>query len=153
VTIRPATTALEIELARELFREYARAISIERYFSGFEQEVEELPGRYGPPTGRLLLALEDGEAARCVALRSLGDGSCEMKRLYVRPAFRGTGLGRRLADAILAAGRELGYERIRLDTLPTMAEAHGLYESLGFQPTGRYHPDQHPDVRCYVLTL
>lgn len=144
-TTRPAMTLIAahtdafLPLVRELFTEYARAIAIDLCFQSFDCELAELPGKYAPPEGRLFLALENESAAGCVALRKIGDGICEIKRLYVRPAFRGRGLGRRLANETIFAAREIGYNRMRLDTLASMTPAIALYESLGFQRIPAYY--------------
>ena len=137
--ILQAHASEHLAIIRELFTEYARSIDIDLCFQGFDRELAELPGRYAPPEGRLLLVLENQIPAGCVAVRKLDDGACEMKRLYVRPALRGCGVGRQLAAESIAAAREIGYARMRLDTLCSMTPAIALYESLGFQRIAPYY--------------
>jgi ribosomal protein S18 acetylase RimI-like enzyme len=131
----------DIQQARELFRAYAASLDFDLSFQNFEQELAELPGAYAPPMGRLLMAIVEGQIAGCVALRPLQPGVCEMKRLYLRPAFRGKALGRRLIEALIAEARQIGYERMRLDTVPSMVAAIDLYRSLGFQEIEPYTPN------------
>ena len=130
----------EVAAARELFVEYSDRLGINLCFQNFEKELAELPGAYAPPDGRLLLARHEGTLAGCVSLRKIGDGVCEMKRLFVRPPGRGKGIGRALAEKIIQEAREIGYRQMRLDTLPTkMSEAIKMYRSLGFREIEAYY--------------
>ncbi len=128
-----ATTDEHIEAARTLFEEYAASLGFSLCFQNFDQELKNLPGDYAPPDGRLLLAVENDQLAGCIALRKLGDGVCEMKRLFVRPAYRATGLGRTLVESLIDEARKLGYTQMRLDTIPgKMDKAIALYQTIGF---------------------
>ncbi len=139
--IRAAQTPAEVGEAKGLFQEYGSGLGVDLCFQNFEAELAALPGDYVPPAGRLLLAFDGDSLAGCVALRPISEGICEMKRLYVRPQFRGTGLGRRLADEIIDQARQIGYRQMRLDTLPTMKEAIAMYRALGFREIGPYRPN------------
>ncbi len=139
IRIVPARTAVQIAAARELIAEYAAALGRDLSFQGFAEELAGLPGEYAPPRGCLLLARVEGAPAGCVALRAQQGDVAEMKRLYVRPAYRKLGLGERLARAILSEARARGYRRVRLDTLPEMAPARALYRRLGFRPIPPYY--------------
>ena len=137
--MRQAESAAQVEQARELFLEYAKSLGFSLCFQGFDQELAGLPGGYAPPEGRLLLAEFEGQLAGCVALHKLEEGICEMKRLYVRPAFRGKGLGRVLVERIIAEARSLGYQRMRLDTVePVMKDAVAMYRRFGFREIAPY---------------
>ena len=134
-----AESASQIASARELFLEYAQSLGFSLCFQNFDKELADLPGDYAPPAGRLLLAEYGGQLAGCVALRQLEDGVCEMKRLYLRPQFRGKGLGRALADRIIAEAREIGYQRMRLDTVEAvMKDAVAMYHRIGFREIATY---------------
>jgi len=146
-------TSEYLPAVREMFVEYANALGVDFCFQNFAQELAELPGKYAPPTGRLFLALDRQNVAGCVALRELAPGLCEMKRLYLRPPFRGQGVGRQLAEAIVTAAREIGYERMRLDTLASLKPALALYESLGFQRIAPYYPNPIANVVFLELVL
>lgn len=134
-----ATTDEHIEAARTLFEEYAASLGFSLCFQNFDQELKNLPGDYVPPDGRLLLAVENDDLAGCIALRKLSDQVCEMKRLFVRPAYRATGLGRTLVESLIDEARKLGYTQMRLDTIPgKMDKAIALYQSIGFVEIGPY---------------
>ncbi|MEQ1727474.1 MAG: GNAT family N-acetyltransferase [Vicinamibacterales bacterium] len=148
VSLIVASGAAHFADARALFEEYAAQLGVDLCFQGFSAELAVLPEMYAAPTGRLLLAIQDGQTLGCVGVRRLKSDpeACEMKRLYVREAARGTGLGRRLAEASLAAARELGYRRIVLDTLATMTAARALYAQLGFTDRTPYYDNPMPGV-------
>lgn len=130
----------DVQQARQLFEEYAAWLGLNLCFQNFDKELAELPGEYAAPSGRLFLARENDQLAGCVALRRIGDGIGEMKRLYVRPEFRGQGLGRTLTETLLREAREIGYRSVRLDTLPgKMDQAIALYRSLGFKNIEPYY--------------
>jgi putative acetyltransferase len=133
-----AGSSEHFEMVRLLFTEYASTLSFDLCFQDFEHELVVLPGDYAPPGGSLLLAFEEGEPVGCVAVRKLEGSTCEMKRLYVRPASRGKGIGRRLAEEIVRVAGELGYRSMRLDTIPGMVEAISLYRSIGFTEVDPY---------------
>lgn len=140
VSIVQAESAEQLDQTRELWREYAAWLEVDLCFQRFEQELAELPGRYAPPSGRLLLAVSDERLAGCIALRQIGEGLCEMKRLYVRPNFRGEGIGRQLTTRLIDEARAIGYERMLLDTLPAkMKAASAAYRSLGFTEREAYY--------------
>jgi GNAT superfamily N-acetyltransferase len=153
VTIRDALIPDDLAVVRELFREYADRLGVDLCFQGFAAELDGLPGKYAPPAGRLFLAGCDGDTAGCVALRPISEAVGEMKRLYVRPAFRGRGVGGRLVDRLIADARTIGYRRLHLDTLPAMAEAIRLYESLGFRDIPPYCDNPVPGARFLALDL
>jgi len=167
-TLRAAETQADIALARELFTEYARWLAVDLCFQGFETELATLPGAYAPPRGRLLLAGAPPAAFGCIALRPLatldacrgdatrpdGTGTVgEVKRLYVRPARRGEGWGHRLAEALVAEARTIGYRELKLDTLEWMNEARKLYGKLGFRECAAYYDNPLPGVVYMALEL
>ncbi len=148
-----AHTEEHLSQARVLFEEYAEDLGHDLEFQHFSQELETLPGAYAPPRGCLLLATCDEELAGCVALRRQSATICEMKRMYVRPGFRGRGIGRRLAVEIIAAARRIGYQWMRLDTLKSMTVPRALYRSLGFKEIAPYYDNPLPGAVFFELKL
>lgn len=138
---------------RTLFEEYAASLAVDLCFQGFADELAGLPGAYAPPGGCLLLAWVNGVAAGCVAMRPLDPNVCEMKRLYVRAGFRGTGVGRLLVETVVDDARRAGHASMRLDTLATMASARALYHALGFQPIAPYRHNPIPGTEFLELRL
>ncbi|MBX3293287.1 MAG: GNAT family N-acetyltransferase [Acidobacteria bacterium] len=153
-TIRQAETAADIDGVRKIFREYEKWLGFDLCFQGFEQELAELPGKYAHPEGRLLIAETGGEIAGVVAMRSLGGGICEMKRLYVRERFRGQKLGETLISRIIAEAKSAGYSAMRLDTYPPkMKKAVDLYRSHGFVEIERYYDNPNSGTLFMELDL
>jgi ribosomal protein S18 acetylase RimI-like enzyme len=153
-SIRPAV-AHDMAAVASLFRDYAAALDLDLSYQGFQAEVTSLPGLYAPPNGSLLLAVSpQASALGCVAVRKLPEtGACEIKRLYVMPSTRGMGLGRALAVAAIDAATRAGYRTMRLDTLPVMISAQGLYRSLGFEVTPAYYDTPVPGTLFMRKTL
>lgn len=143
----------DVDAVRDLFLEYGESLGFKTCFGGFDQELATLPGDYAQPRGCLLLAKEGQEIAGCVGVRPTDETTCEMKRLYVRPQFRGTGLGRKLAEIAISRARDMGYRRVCLDTLPSMKEARPLYASLGFTPCAPYYDNTCAGSDCFELKL
>ena len=137
-TIREAHYQPYLDAVRMLFEEYEAELDFDLCFQGFQAELDGLPGGYAPPEGCLLLAEQEGRTAGCVALRKLEEGICEMKRLYVRPAFRGRKIGRLLTETVIGQARGMGYAALRLDTVPSMERAWALYAQLGFREIAPY---------------
>jgi GNAT superfamily N-acetyltransferase len=153
VVLAEAVEAAELDLARQLFREYQLAIGVDLCFQGFERELAGLPGAYARPAGRLLLAWRGEALAGCGALRPLEPGAAELKRMWTRPAHRGQGVARAVAEALLEAARVGRYRMVRLDTLEWMKEARSLYGSLGFVERGAYYENPLPGVVYMELGL
>lgn len=155
VLLRQPSTPRDMELVRDIFREYAQSLAIDLCFQGFDEELAALPGDYAPPRGALLLAEVEGAIAGCCALRPLDTSdypnAAEMKRLYVRKAFRGFGLGRELAEAMLDCARQAGYACVLLDTLDDMESARALYADLGFEEIPPYY--QSPIAGAHYLKV
>ena len=153
-SLTQAETSADIDEARTLFKEYEASLGISLCFQSFDQELANLPGDYAPPSGRLLLARIRGDVAGCIALRRMADGECEMKRLYLRSSFRGTGLGGKMVEALLAEARLIGYSKMRLDTLPgRMDNAIKLYRSIGFREISPYYNNPAPEALYMEIDL
>lgn len=151
--IELAEAAEQIEQARTLMREYSDATKAEPCFRTFDAELAGLPGDYAPPGGRLYLAFEDEQAAGCCAFRRFSQSACELKRMYLRPVFRGKGIGRKLALAAIKDARAIGYDRMYLDTLPSMQPALTLYRALGFKQVEPYMQNPIQGAICFGLNL
>ena len=139
--------------ARTLFRQYAETRRNDPALVEFPEEIKNLPGEYGPPDGCIMLAHYRGNPAGCVALHKIADGICEMKRLYVSPLYRGNGIGKSLVEAVLSRARELGYSRMRLDSIPGMETAQALYESVGFYDIDAYRNNPNRGTKYYEIEL
>lgn len=139
--ITQARSADEIEIVRQLMREYQHKLGVDLSFQGFEAELDALPGSYAPPSGRLLLAVHEQTPVGCVALQRISASHAEMKRLYVPPSARGLGVGRKLVAQVLAEAQAIGYSEVVLDTLPNMTEAQRLYQQFGFRDIEPYRPN------------
>lgn len=153
IRLHAAASASDLESVRTLFHEYADSLGVNLDYQGFEAEVRDLPGTYAPPSGTLVLAFNDDELVGCVGVRPIDDEIAEMKRLYVRPAGRGLGLGRTLAESAIRFATVSGYSRMRLDTLPQMDRAQDLYRSLGFMPIDAYRYSAVPGTVFLELVL
>ena len=153
IRIVRAQSPHQIDEVRRLFREYEQFLGVDLCFQSFEEELAGLPGKYGPPDGVLLMAMDGRQSAGCVALRKVEDGVCEMKRLYLKPQYRGRGLGRRLAERIVSEAVTLDYRVMRLDTLDKLKEAMGLYEAMGFRRREPYYGNPLPGVVYWELDL
>jgi len=139
--------------ARQLFKEYAKSLNFSLCFQGFDKELDELPGEYSPPSGRLFLVFSDDKLAGCVALRKIDGNVCEMKRLYLRPEFRGNGVGKKMTAEIIRAAQTIGYTEMRLDTVPIMKEAISIYRSMGFKEIEPYRDNPIPSAIFMELSL
>ena len=157
ISLRPAQFPEDLQTVRQLFLEYQAGLGIDLCFQGFEAELAELPGAYAPPVGTLLLACIDDEPAGCCALRPLYNtdhlNACEMKRLFVRPAFRGFGLGRLLVERVMSEGQLAGYTTMLLDTLSDMETARALYQEMGFVEVAPYYHNPIPGAHYLKVDL
>lgn len=154
--IRPANFPDDADILRQLFREYADWLNVDLDFQGFEAELADLPGKYAPPLGAAFLAVGSDGVIGCIAMRPLdylGNGTCEMKRLFLRPQARGTGIGHKLAETLIETARQAGYQHMVLDTLDHMTGALRLYQRLGFEQTEAYYSNPIPGAVYLSLEL
>jgi ribosomal protein S18 acetylase RimI-like enzyme len=153
ISIVPATGDTHFRIVHSLFQEYAASIGINLCFQNFDEELTTLPGKYAPPNGQLLIAYVDDQTAGCIGLRPLMGGICEMKRLYVRPAYRNQRIGQKLVERIIREARQIGYARMRLDTLSSMSAAMRLYKRFGFVEIPAYYENPEPESIYFELIL
>jgi ribosomal protein S18 acetylase RimI-like enzyme len=153
IQIVKANTETLVENAKELIREYAQSLEFDLGFQDFDKEMENFPGQYAPPRGCLYVALDANQPIGCVALRNLGQGVCEMKRLYVKPSLRGQKVGKLLAEIVIKAARDMGYDHLRLDTIPSMKQANMLYNTLGFKQIAPYRFNPIEGATFFELNL
>jgi ribosomal protein S18 acetylase RimI-like enzyme len=153
IKIVEANTKESVEQAKSLIQEYAESLEFDLKFQDFDTEMEIFPEHYASPRGCLYIAMDENQPVGCVALRDLGDGICEMKRLYVKPNYRGQNIGRSLAETVIQAAGKLGYDRMRLDTIPSMKQANGLYKVLGFKEIAPYRFNPIDGATFFELNL
>ncbi len=153
INIIEANTKELIEKSKELVREYAQSLEFDLSFQDFDQEMENFPGQYTLPQGCLYIALDENQPIGCVALRDFGQGICEMKRLYVKPNSRGQKVGKLLAEVVIKAARDMGYDHMRLDTIPSMKQANMLYSALGFKQIAPYRFNPIEGATFFELNL
>ncbi|MGA8180537.1 MAG: GNAT family N-acetyltransferase [Desulfobacterales bacterium] len=153
IKIVEANTKEFVEQAKALIREYAESLEFDLGFQDFDKEMEIFPEHYASPRGCLFIAMDENHPVGCVALRDLGDGICEMKRLYVKPNYRGKNIGRLLAETVIQAAGKLDYDRMRLDTIPSMKQANVLYKALGFRKIAPYRYNPFEDAAFFELNL
>jgi len=153
INIVEVNTKELIEQAKELIREYAQSLEFDLGFQDFDQEMEDFPGQYASPKGCLYVALDANQPIGCVALRNLGQGVCEMKRLYVKPNSRGQKVGKLLAEVVIKTARDMGYDHMRLDTIPSMKQANMLYSTLGFKQIAPYRFNPIEGATFFELNL
>jgi ribosomal protein S18 acetylase RimI-like enzyme len=153
IKIVEANTKEFVKRVKELIREYALSLEFDLQFQDFDKEIEDFPGQYASPTGCLYIALDENQPIGCVALRDLGQGICEMKRLYIKPLFRGQKVGKLLAEIIIKTARDMGYDYMRLDTVPSMKQANMLYNTLGFKQIEPYRFNPIEGATFFELNL